>query len=235
MPIPLSADDFKLYRGVCEVRYEDAYLIFDRTGIVFQRVRESFTNVEVMNASPNGSTFNSAEGRFGLEVAQSRFTADKPDHSLEGFSTHCKKYFDIVTDCFEIQVFKRIGLRTFARKDFESVELAETALSSIGLLNVEVKQRFGAADKPNEIIIRWEGKDIGALFRLKAETGRIDLVLPPELEMPEAEIHKRITGLVIDVDFYTIKPVEKAQWDPISWIPQSIRTVRREVNAILSR
>ena len=72
-------------------------------------------------------------------------------------------------------------------------------------------------------------------LRLKAEKGTIDLILPPELEVPNHEIHTETIGLLLDVDYYTVAPVERGQWDPTAWIPQAVRTVKREIDSVMSR
>ena len=53
MPSPLSIDDFIPYSVTCEVRYKNAYLIFDHTGRILEDLREHFTNIETSAATPN--------------------------------------------------------------------------------------------------------------------------------------------------------------------------------------
>src|SRR5579859_6971801 len=101
MPSPLIIDDFKLRRAVCEVRYKSAYLIYDHTGQIVHSLQESFTNLDVVNAMPNQSSYTSDEGTLALEIGQSRFSATKLDSTLGAFSKHCKTYFDTVADTLE--------------------------------------------------------------------------------------------------------------------------------------
>lgn len=116
-------------------------------------------------------------------------------------------------------------------------------MNSLQLVNLPTAVRFGASEEAREIMIRWEGSQVGALLRLKAESGKMDVILPPELELElELELeqgsptlHKAINGLVVDIDYYTVAPVERAQWDASAWIPQAIRSVKKEAEAVLSR
>lgn len=235
MPITMSIGDFKLTRAVCEIRYESAYLIFDQTGHVIHSLRSSFKNLEVINPNPMQSTFRAEEGAFGLEVTQSRFTADMPDPTLEKFAGHCKRYFDTVAESLEVRVFLRIGLRVFFRRDFKDLVSSKDALNSLGLANFEPVARFGVEEPPQEILFRWENAEIGAVLRLKAESGAIDIVLPPELESSKSQLHKDINCVTLDIDYYTVAPAERAQWDPAAWIPQSMRRIKKEADKILSR
>lgn len=228
----MTVADFKMTSAVCELRYENAYLIYDRTGQVCQEARSFYTDCTVVTAVPNQTIFQAKEGSFVLELAQCRFSTTKPDSTLEKFAEHCKGFFDSVTNNLEVKVFTRIGLRIFLRKDFKDLDEAKAALTSLKLVNRESAERFGAASEPHEVFFRWEGTQLGAMLHLKAESGKIDAVLPPELEAEKSEIHKSFNGLVLDVDYYTVAPVERSQWDAPAWILRSLRTIKRDVDTI---
>ncbi len=232
MPVHLSVADFKATNAVCELRYENAYLIYDRTGLVCHEARAFYTNCNVVTASPNQTIFQAEEGAFALELSQCRFSTNKPDHSLEKFAGHCKTFFDSVTIHLDVRVFTRVGFRITFRKDYKDLDEAKATLNSLKLVNLRAEERFGAAPEPHEIFFRWEGNQVGAMLRLKAESGKIDIILPPELEAEKSEIHKSFNGLTLDVDYYTVAPVERSQLDASAWILRSARTIRKNVDAI---
>jgi hypothetical protein len=220
--------------AVCEVRYEDAYLLFDRTGQICHELKAHFSGFKVINPAPNQTTAVSDQGSFGLEIGQSRFSTNKPDNKLQEFAGSCKHFFESTSRNLEVKVFTRIGLRTMFRKDFSSREESTAAFTSLRLTTLKSTPRFGAASDPNEILLRWEGKDIGTMWRAKVESGKIDVVLPPELELGEkSELHKEFEALTLDIDYYTVVPVAKSQWDPPEWILHSVRTIRRDTDEIL--
>jgi len=235
MPITPSVEDFKIITAVCEVRYQDAYLLFDHTGRICEEMRNSFSSVRVNSASPNNTIFQAEEGGFGLELGQSRFSSSKNlDKRLEKFGEYSKRFFDCVTTYLAIKVFTRIGLRVNFRMEYPDLDKAMAALTSLKLTTLPATQRCGASSEPMEIMLRWQSDQIGALLHLKAEKGSIDVILPPELELEKPEIHKSITGLLIDVDYYTVAPVEKSQWDASAWITQSMKTIKKDVDLILA-
>jgi hypothetical protein len=229
----LSISEFKMTSAVCEIRYDDAYLVYDRTGQICHELKAHFSGFKVQSPSPSQTTGSAKEGTFVLETAASRFSTKNPDTKLEQFAVSCKQFFDSVTTGLEVKVFTRIGLRIMYRKDFRELEEAKSAFTAMKLTTLTPSQRFGAADEPNEIYLRWEGKDVGTTWRAKAEDIKIDVVLPPEIEAEKSELHKVFNALVVDVDYYTVAPVEKSQWDPKEWIQHSIRTIRRETDVIL--
>jgi hypothetical protein len=232
MPLRLSIDDFNVVSAVCELRYADAFLIYDRTGQICIDSKAAYTNCEVVTAAPNQTVLRAKEGTFTVELNQCRFTTSHPDTTLEKFAAHCKWFFDSVVYNLDVRVFTRIGLRVAFRKDYKNLDEAKVGLSSLKLLTIPEKERFGAASDPREMIFRWEGTQVGAMLRLSAELGKIDVVLPPELELEKSEIHKSIIGLLLDVDYYTVAPVERSQWDANSWIPRSVRTIKKESDGV---
>jgi hypothetical protein len=136
MTSSLSVSDFKISMAVCEVRYENAYLIYDRTGLICNDLRTLFTGLTVVTAFPNQTTLQAEEGSFALELTQCRFGSQKPDSQLEMFATHGKRFFDSVLYNLDIKAFSRVGLRGFFRKEYKSLDEAKAALASLKLVNV---------------------------------------------------------------------------------------------------
>jgi hypothetical protein len=232
MTSSLFVSDFKMSMAICEVRYENAYLLFDRTGLICNELRTLFTGLTVVTAAPNQTTLQAEEGSFALELTQCRFGSQKPDSQLEMFATHGKRFFDSVLYNLEIKAFSRVGLRSFFRKEYKSLDEAKAAFTSLKLVNVTPTERFGAASQPHEIGLRWQGSQIGTTFRLTAESGTIDVHLPPELQPEKPDIHKAISGLLLDIDYYTVAPVERSQWDAAAWITHSIRTMKKGADSL---
>ncbi len=233
MPIPLTVEDFKLLNITCELRYKNAYLIYDRTGQVIQELRDSFTDISTPAAAPHQTMFSAEEGAFHLEISACRFTSSRPDTSAELFAKHCKTFFDSVTKNLKIDVFTRVGLRFILRKEFKTEDESKAALASMMLVNLKPTQRFNSSDSPTEILFRWEDTQIGALVRLKAETSEIKMAVPPELQETVPKIDKKVIGLTLDTDYYTVAPVEREQWNAQEWLPQKLRIIRKELNGIL--
>jgi predicted DNA repair protein MutK len=50
MPAALSINDFIPFGLTCELRYRNAYLLFDQTGKILEDLREHFPGLEVTSA-----------------------------------------------------------------------------------------------------------------------------------------------------------------------------------------
>lgn len=233
MSTRLTFDDFKPLSVTCELRYRNAYLIYDHTGHVIKEVSEAFTNVAVQVASPQQTAFTSDEGNFTLEIGACRFTAAHFERNGETFARQCKAFFALATNELEIDVFTRIGLRYISRLEFKTLQESKAALASMMLANLKPTKRFNSSESPTEVMFRWEDEAIGALFRLRAETADIKISAPPELRDHVPAVDKNIIGLTLDIDYYTVATVEREQWDAREWIVEKLRIIRKEADGIL--
>jgi hypothetical protein len=161
--------------------------------------------------------------------------AERPDFALEEFAANCETVFSTITEVLDIKVFTRIGLRLIFRSKTNELAEARAALKALNLVNVGSRLWFGAETDPDEVMFRWQNEEIGALLRLRAETGKIDVTFPAEIEDLESSIHQTFNGIVLDVDYYTVAPVERSQWSATAWIPQSGRRIRKETDQFLGR
>jgi uncharacterized protein (TIGR04255 family) len=229
----LTIDDFKLFSLTCELRYKSAFLIYDRTGQVIEDIRHSFTDIAVSASAPQQTSWVAGEGSFTLEIGACRFISQRPGQNEEGFPKHCNTFFDAVTTHLEINVFTRIGLRYIARKEFKTLDDSKAALTSMSLPNLKPTQRFKSSESPIEVLFRWEDSQIGAFVRLRAETVDIKPVIAPELQEYMPKVDKKIHGLTLDIDYYTVAPVEREQWNALEWLPQKLRMIKKEADGIL--
>jgi uncharacterized protein (TIGR04255 family) len=230
----LTIDDFKPFSVTCELRYKSAYLIYDRTGQVLEDLRNTFTDIAVSTAGPAQTAFMAEEGTFTLELGACRFTTSRFDNkNAETFAKHCAAFFDAVTNQLQINVFTRIGLRYIARKEFKTLDESKAALASMALVNLKPTKRFNSSDSPTEMFFRWEDAQIGAYVRLRAETTEIKFPSTPELQDYVPKVDKKLHGLTLDIDYYTVAPVEREQWNSLEWLQQKLRIVRKEADGIL--
>ena len=236
MALPLTVSDFKLRQVICELRYPDAFLVFDRTGDIYHHLGKKFTNLHSDSASPVQTQMTADEGIAVVELNALRFSRNDPDSKLEQFSMNSKILFELAVEKLDLSVFTRIGLRQIFTKSYGTAAEPKSAVNALKLLSIGTEKRFGI-EHPNvsEFLIRWEDKQLGTILRLTAQSGRIDAQFPLDLGMAESSVHKEVHHLILDVDYYTLAPVERGQWDAATWITQSARIVQRDADRILSK
>jgi hypothetical protein len=174
-----------------------------------------------------------AEGTFNLELGACRFASGQPNRDAKTFARNSKIFFDIVAGQLQIELFKRIGCRYVLRSEFKTEKESKEALASMMLANLKPTKRFNSSESPTEVLFRWEDATIGATVRLKAETTEIKMNVPIELQAHAPKVDKKIVGLTLDADYYTVAPVEREQWDAEEWLQQKIRIIDKEVDDIV--
>jgi hypothetical protein len=230
----MSLSDLQFRQATCEVRFPDAFLIFDRTGQIFRYLKENLTHLRTESAAPAQSQVVSDEGTVVLNLGSLSFMTFTPETSLEKFAAHCKLIFDYATDRLEVRMYTRIGLRLVFIKSYKTIDEARAALNAIPIARASAGQRFKLGPEVSEWLARWESKDLGATVRLKAETGKVDAALHPELGFDSLSIHREYNHLIVDADYYTVSLVAKEQWDAQKWITISGRMIRKELEEVLS-
>ena len=229
----LTIDDFKTSSITCEVRHREAYMIYDRTGRIVESLRDSFTDVSVTSASPPQTDFRSNEGNFTILLGASRLTCP-PNTKPESFAKYCADFFNTALDQLNVTVLTRIGLRHILRKESKTLDESKETLASMPLLNPKLTKRFNISRPPLEIMLKWEDGEIGAMVRLRAETAEFKVTTAPaELQEEVRTFEKKIHGLTLDVDYYTVAPVEREQWNPAEWVSEKLRIIRKEADGIL--
>ncbi len=230
----LTISDFKPRQAICELRFPDAFLIFDKTGEIYHQLATKYTNLHNDNATPAQTQMSADEGTVSVELQALRLVDNHPDPKLEKFAANFKVLFDIASAKLDLKLFTRIGLRHILVKAYDTLAEAEAALNSLRLLRIGEEKRFGIGPNFMELLTRWEDKQLGAIYRMKAQSGSVSAQFPPEMGMPEESVTKEFNHLIIDVDYYTVGLVERDQWDPVTWITQSARIVLKEAEGILS-
>jgi len=229
----LSVNDFKTASVTCEVRHREAYLIYDRTGHIVENLREFFTDISVTSASPPQTDFRSNEGNFTILLGASRLTC-QPNTKPENFAKYCAYFFNTTFDQLNVAVLTRIGLRHILRRESKTLEEAKEALASLPSLSPKLAKRFNILRPATEMMFRWEDAEIGAVVRLRAETVEIKVTTaPPELQEEVRKFEKRVHGLTLDIDYYTVAPVERDQWNPEEWVAEKMRVIRKEAEGML--
>jgi hypothetical protein len=88
----LTISDLKLRQVACEVRYPDAFLVFDKTGDIYHHLASKFTNLHNDSASPTQTQMTADEGAVAVEQQALRLIDNNPDPSLEKFASNLRSF-----------------------------------------------------------------------------------------------------------------------------------------------
>jgi hypothetical protein len=231
----LSIADLSIAHSVCEVRYEMAYLIFDRTGAVCMECKERFPNLKLIQASPASTSFSDDSYSYWVEQTMSRVNVTKTAHDPKEFGERAKPFFEIALRQLEVSVFTRLGLRQVYFKTFAEPHGARDAVMALNLQPGAADTQFGIASPCQELVMTWESKQHGAMIHVVAVPGTNVLPVIDVRQIEEGYGKSYKSVLNFDVDYFTTAPVLRSQFDAEEWIVQSSHVIKKGLRGFLAR
>jgi hypothetical protein len=230
--MPIEISQFKLQKLVLEIRYDQAFLLWDRAGSIGAGLRSRFPAIKAKIIQPNQQQFSidkNLDGGVGLDRAflQSTF----PPHDLEQLKAASELYFSMVLDALKISNLSRIGVLSVYEKRFESRQLAadfiltcQPQLRREGkFFNVE-----GAKLLDPELFLRWEGDSMGCSVKLYSIEQRIDVEVPDELDDIKPIKASRNLAL-LEIDYYAHASTSVSKFNSSAIMENWVRVVRRDI------
>src|ERR1035438_819511 len=150
--VSLSYSDLLLASTTCEVRYDFAFLIFDRTGAICLESKEFYPELKILQASPSVTTFESSPYSFSVEQLQSRAFCRELRHDPKGFGEATAHFFEIVLERLEVRVLTRIGLRQVYFQSFPGRDDAAAIVRALKLQPGAADAHFGISSPAREVI-----------------------------------------------------------------------------------
>ena len=166
----MNISEFTLKSAILEVRYEHAYLHWDRAGSMWHTASQEWRGLEMVTVEPNATVFkwkNMYE--FSARVERANATIHFPESSLEdeGYKVY-DKFIELVVSKLKISDFTRIGFRTIFQKPCKSEKDASEQLLSLGILKPPGGRHFGISGDITILSFdaRWEGEELGSRVRI---------------------------------------------------------------------
>ncbi|MDR3734372.1 MAG: hypothetical protein P4L10_02425 [Acidobacteriaceae bacterium] len=207
-------------------------MLYDKTGQIVHRLAEGLTNLEIAQATPNHTVVKTDEGVFAIELAASRVQVLHPESSLESFGKHCDFFYDVLFSELQIRLLARIGFRTAWRLAFDTVEESINFISTLEVLNTAENDPFRIGSPISECTKRWQSDKLGINFSARIVDGELSAELPPEFGDDRNKM-ARVRGVIFDLDYYTVAPVDCGQWRPSEWIPITTRKLKKDMEALI--
>jgi len=234
----LEFDDLHLYFAAFEVRFDDSFLIWDRSGAIWSEILRRFPEFKLRHAEPNRVTFGTScddEMQVAVQVGLVNVSVVLPDKKLERLSRVATHMTEVAADQLEVARYSRVGLRTQFTLDFKQPEAAAAAILSTGLVKVPDGPHFGldAAPAAVEYSIRTEDGKNGFSLWLKTDTVKIDLESPFGFGSFTNGVHETRHRAILDVDRFMMSPVLSSQLRVEDWIAQTLHIIKRDGQRLL--
>lgn len=231
----VSRNDLHLTQRVFEVRYERGYRYLDRCGetlVILEEVLPSQTgNVWMQeDAKPTGARLKCPDLDLIVTFDTARLVVEQsPTDEPCDFDKIADTIFATISARFDLRVVTRMGARRFARVGTDSVEQAEElAVKWAPFRHWPVQAIDGLTPVDNTASCVFENaqRDAGVRFSIRSvheidapialddrlrlqprllPTGQRDALLG-QIRRKKQREKAPIAGLVIDIDYYVIKP-----------------------------
>ena len=225
----LNLSQFKLRRAVFEVRYPNAYQLWDRAGDLWREATRRWGGLDVLEAQPGSTVFRHDTKRTELsaQLKKTSIVRHYPDN-FDDFVEMATDFLNITKNTLEIYEYERVGLRLIYYNSFPDKAAASNAMIALDLMKIPSMPQFsidGAAILP-EYAVRFEDDKKGATVRIKAESEKQEFKPPLNMdELKPVEVEK--TGVTFDVDYFTTVTISVAQFRAKDWIEGAHHVIRR--------
>ncbi len=232
----MNISEFTLQKTILEVRYEPAYLHWDRAGSMWQTASEEWRGLELSSAEPSATVFKWKNMYdFSVRLERANVTVHFPGSTVEheGYKVF-DKFIQVVSSALEIDEFSRIGFRSIFEKPYASEKDATAALTELGILKPPAGKHFGVSGDLTILSFdaRWEGAELGSRVRVGTHKEDIDFEPPPGLDELKS-LHLSRHKIVYDVDYFTTASTSVGQFKPLTWIPSVMQVIRRDAKDFL--
>jgi hypothetical protein len=234
----LRFEDLTLLQAAFEVRFEEACLLWDRAGVVWDDTLKVIPNLKRQHTEPSRvvfATLNKPQMELSIEIARLGVIEHQPDKRLEGFSEIVSKFADIAIPALGVAQYLRVGLRLIFAKEFSTPEAAAEAVLATGVIKEPVTPQLGITTpilQPECAYRREDGKN-GFGFRFKAET--LNFEFRPafgwsDFSEPISRTKHRVN---LDVDCYIQAPVSAETMRFVDWISQTFHIIKRDASSLI--
>lgn len=195
---------------VLELRYENGYLYWDNSGKIWRSILSGWSSAKPDTINVKEAKIVIPEKEITLAFSPERIilTQKYPDGitDIGEFGDFAVK---TIIDLIDISVFTRVGNRFIYMLKLESDDECLRLLQRTGFFNVPSDKISHIGDTVKSPHIRFhiiKKGEIGYGINLEYQSRSVNLQLPKPIKYDASKLI--LSGLLIDVDFYTLKPIE---------------------------
>ena len=213
-------DSYKLRQLIFQIRYPDAFELWDRAGAVARSLAKTWPELKVIEGKPNHQMLQAPGVEVQVSLGMSTVTLKGLD-SLESAKPLVASAFSAWRDELALEVADRVSTRAIYSKVFSSIKAANEELFSLGLTKWPSQKVF---DQPidsdlNTVDLGYKFEDESSFAFLRVYSERITYNLEHDREYTEAPgVEEIICRLNIDFDRGLLGTVKLSSFRTEDWI-----------------
>lgn len=229
-------DSFKPFSLIFQIKYADAYLLWDRAGIVSQGICKIWPNLVLKEALPKQQVLTGEGVTVQTGLTSSTITLVGEKVFEQKNILNLKETVELWRDILELGDLTRVSTRTQFIKKYSTLKEANVDLLALNLVRWPKDKVF---DQPMEsdrngleIAFRFEDSNAFAVLRLKAEELKVEVDLDGRF-FDQTKIEKSQMHILIDFDRGLLGATSAAKFRADEWIKGYQHLLRRDIEKIL--
>lgn len=229
-------DSFKTHNAIIQIRYADAFLIWDRAGEINRHISKIWPGVKITEGVPQQVTLTGEGVKIQTGIDKSSITVSG-EHALgqlkvrqicDTFEVWCKE--------LEIDELSQVSTRVTYSKDFESLKNANAELLALNLVRwpdtMVFDQPLESDRNGLEVQYRFEDESSFSVLKLKAEQLKYEVDLDPNV-FNDPKIRKVINRMTIDFDRGLLGAVAAGKFRMDEWLKGYQHILRRDIEKVI--
>lgn len=230
----LEFAQFKLTRLVLELRFDAAYLLWDRAGAIFTRLALMWPGTKLAEANPAQQVLKGENIHLVTSLQSVRLILFRPTTIMQRAAA-IEQTVKVWVEQLELQEFTRVGTRCLFNRSYESEEAANGASVEAALVATPRSPIFGFRTpvSATETVVVWKDQDLVTRLAIKPEHKRLQF--SDVEDFPEEKIDRTLHSVLIDFDHATAGKVDATKFRTQDWLKGVQHIIHRDMPRYLNR
>jgi hypothetical protein len=228
----MELKDFKIRQLIFEIRYENAYQLWDCAGVTTQELIEIWPGSTLNDGQPNQQSIKSDKTSLTTGINTSQIVINYPKTIIE-YSNQIEETLKVWVKHLKITNFTRVGTRVIYSKNFSDTKLADKAIVDMGLIKYPNLPFFNFTTLPSvsDLRLYWEEENSQTQILLKSEHQQIEVSGFDEQE--ERQINSKHYA-ILDIDRATKGTIELSKFKAHEWLDGVKHIISRDIDKFLN-
>jgi hypothetical protein len=228
----IDYEDFDVEYITIELRYDPAFMLWDRSGAIWTQLRSQYPELRNQSATPVQQVFETPQTRATVEL-EKFFVQCRGSDAEEKSAEVAQAMLEACSEHLRLSILTRIGFREIRTHKFDG---PEEALAAAG--RAAPSQFAGNLLPSNKPLLftsgmKQEGEKSGLGTYIKGEEREIKLGFPWELAHRFNNEKIKEYVLSLDSDYYTVGMTPRSALDIGEWAKQASRSIRKHWKTVL--
>jgi hypothetical protein len=220
----LTLEDFSIDVLSFELRYDNAYLLWDRAGALASRILEHEPRFRFLTAQPNSQTFETDDVKLTVELGLLRvFSRGSSAH--QKLTSTAQAITDAATEILNLTSFSRAGYRSIYKRTFPDKAAAIKTLSPLAPTADSSLEGFKRTSFVSTN--RMEDASRGMLATAKVEEQEINVTIPWEATKYVESMRRKNWVNILDCDYYTLGSTDRDAFNTETWLKYADKSIRQ--------